>query len=205
MTHYDYIEHGGFAFTLILNEFKSAIVTITDESDLDNPAYLKALKEIHANLRYYTAVGVAEEYGFDPQWTVENYKDAALLVIQAYEQNIIDVSEKAYQRAIASRDWKPSPAKIPRPRNGVTPGYAYLMVDQNGLYKIGHSKDPSTRVKSVTSSTNRVTLVCQIETKDMRGLEWDLHKQFDAKWDHGEWFTLSPDDVEYIKSLAVQA
>jgi hypothetical protein len=41
-----------------------------------------------------------------------------------------------------------------------------------------------------------------IQTSDMRELERMLHARFADKRVDGEWFILTPEDVEYIKGLA---
>jgi hypothetical protein len=47
-----------------------------------------------------------------------------------------------------------------------------------------------------------VEYVCLIKTDDMYALEKQLQREYSDKNIKGEWFALSPADVEYIKGLA---
>jgi len=84
-------------------------------------------------------------------------------------------------------------------------GYVYLLEASIGLYKIGMAKDVTKRLGAFSGMPFEVSLICSIPCHNMRHLEKSLHFHFASKWVRGEWFALSPDDVEYIKSLAVQA
>jgi hypothetical protein len=80
-------------------------------------------------------------------------------------------------------------------------GYAYLA--QSGLqFKIGKSRNPQKRILQLsTASAHLITLVCSIATDDMTATESELHQRFADKRIRGEWFALSPDDVEAIKAM----
>lgn len=81
------------------------------------------------------------------------------------------------------------------------PGYVYL-VECNDFYKIGYSVNVENRIKSMQSgSPNTITLIHTIFTNDMRGLEKELHRKFAKKRALQEWFILSFEDIDYIKSL----
>jgi len=81
-------------------------------------------------------------------------------------------------------------------------GYVYLILADSGHYKIGRSVNPDDRMK-----TFQLTLPFEVEFEhivqcdDMVMLERELHQRFDHQRVNGEWFDLSPDDVDYIKSL----
>lgn len=81
-------------------------------------------------------------------------------------------------------------------------GYVYL-VECNFAYKIGIAKNVEQRIQNMqTAAPDEITLLCTISTDDMNGLEKELHTKFKDKRRIGEWFDLSPEDVEYIKGLA---
>ncbi len=68
----------------------------------------------------------------------------------------------------------------------------YIMLDSNtGLYKIGKSKYPRHREKTLQSEkpTIELVLICD------ENVEHKLHKEFSNKRVRGEWFKLSSDDI----------
>lgn len=93
---------------------------------------------------------------------------------------------------------------IQKPTRQLQFGYVYLLRGQNGLYKIGLSKDAERRLKNFEGLPFDVDYICVIESEDMRGLEASLHKRFAAKRVKGEWFDLDAEDVDYIRSLTLE-
>lgn len=80
--------------------------------------------------------------------------------------------------------------------------YVYLMWSDN-LYKIGISIDPERRRKAVEEGLLKpVLLICQFFTDRAWKIERGLHQRFASKRIKGEWFDLTPEDVEYIRGLA---
>ena len=81
------------------------------------------------------------------------------------------------------------------------------MLKMGPYFKIGISSNVQNRIKRLTATAlpYETSLVCLIKF-DTKGpalkLENSLHKRFADKRMNGEWFRLSPDDIEYIKSLA---
>jgi hypothetical protein len=81
-------------------------------------------------------------------------------------------------------------------------GYVYLLKSSTGFYKIGRSKQPTTRIK-----TMHVALPFEIETEhlieceDYIEAETLLHNEFKAKRMRGEWFALEESDVNEIKNI----
>lgn len=71
-----------------------------------------------------------------------------------------------------------------------------------GLYKIGLSKDVRARIKTLgVALPFEIEPIHTIKTDDMVTLEKELHAQFNEKRVRGEWFALTPEDVEYVRSL----
>lgn len=95
-------------------------------------------------------------------------------------------------------------ARINKPSSKPKAGYVYLIKEVNGAhYKIGLSNKPQDRFHTFGITLPfKVEPVCIIPTQDMQRLEETLHAQFADKNAGGEWFLLTPDDVEYIKGLA---
>jgi hypothetical protein len=88
------------------------------------------------------------------------------------------------------------------PYSGRLFGWVYFIEAENGLVKIGRSDNLKTRFSDLlTMSPVRLYLrhsVCA--TNYVKAESW-LHSQFAAKRDHGEWFALSSEELEWAKSL----
>jgi len=81
-------------------------------------------------------------------------------------------------------------------------GEVYLIRGENGRHKIGYSKDAENRAKTLSlSSCEKHELVHKFKCKNPQVKEQELHIYFSDKRCHSEWFDLSEDDVEYIKSF----
>jgi hypothetical protein len=81
-------------------------------------------------------------------------------------------------------------------------GYVYLLLAENGLYKIGKARDISARLQPFTVHfPMKWELVHSFKSDDYTKAEERLHTQFAATRDIGEWFRLTPADVEYIKAI----
>jgi hypothetical protein len=81
-------------------------------------------------------------------------------------------------------------------------GFVYLIKSEAGHYKIGRTTNIADRakvfgVKLPFDIEIEHTIVCSDYVK----AEQHLHEKFSAKRGQGEWFTLSEEDVAYIKSL----
>lgn len=89
--------------------------------------------------------------------------------------------------------------------NDSEPCYTYLMQDAtNGYYKIGMSKNPEYRERTLQSEKPTISLHCfkRFHTRqEARELEKHLHNRYAHKHIRGEWFSLSVIDVMDIKSL----
>lgn len=86
-------------------------------------------------------------------------------------------------------------------------GYVYLIKDvsMTGHYKIGKTRNPHDRLSTFgVKLPFEIETVCLIRCDRYHELESNLHRQFADKRVNGEWFNLSPEDVEYIKGLAYQ-
>lgn len=103
---------------------------------------------------------------------------------------------------LLNRPVKTRKQTAPRKRTS-TEGYVYLVQSVTGAYKIGRTIDPNNRLKTFNVKLPfEVEYVVTIKTPNMYQLETDLHNQFAEKRVNGEWFNLSPADVNYIKGLA---
>lgn len=82
--------------------------------------------------------------------------------------------------------------------------FVYLMHDtSNDFYKIGISKDPQYRERTLQSEKPTIEKICAKEfpTRQIaEALESALHKSFATKRIRGEWFSLTPDDIANVKA-----
>ena len=78
-------------------------------------------------------------------------------------------------------------------------GYVYIAASFNGLYKIGHTKDPVGREQRLnTASAESARMLCAWPCKDAPTAERILHSVFSEKCVRGEWFALEQEDIEYL-------
>ena len=83
-----------------------------------------------------------------------------------------------------------------------SPGFVYLIMAENGLYKIGKAKDLKKRLSPFSVEfPMKWELIYSFKSENYDAAEINLHSQFHDKREVGEWFRLSAEDVEYIKSI----
>lgn len=81
-------------------------------------------------------------------------------------------------------------------------GFVYLIKAVTGHYKIGRTKDISTRVNFfVVKLPFEIELIHHFEADDMRKAEAELHQMYKTQRVNGEWFNLADEDVAFIKSI----
>lgn len=81
----------------------------------------------------------------------------------------------------------------------------YLIKSLNeGVYKIGVSKNPSKRLKEVqTGNPSPVEIVQLYETNNAYKIEKALHNRYSHFNTHGEWFELSiKEEVSFLETCA---
>jgi hypothetical protein len=92
--------------------------------------------------------------------------------------------------------------KTCHPKKKDKPGYVYLIQSESGWYKIGKTSNPENRIRTFSVKLPfRVEYICLIKSNNMDELEMELHDYFKDQRIDGEWFELSIDDVDYIKSI----
>lgn len=81
-------------------------------------------------------------------------------------------------------------------------GYIYLVEGQPGRFKIGLSADPKTRIANLgVKLPFEIEVIHLISTDDMRRAERELHDQFRDRRLAGEWFDLTPEQVQSVKKI----
>lgn len=82
-------------------------------------------------------------------------------------------------------------------------GFVYLIRSDRGFYKIGHAKVTQKRMDRFhVKIPFEIELEHVIECVDRIKAERFLHKRYNSKRGNGEWFALTPEDVEWIKGIA---
>lgn len=74
--------------------------------------------------------------------------------------------------------------------------FVYLMRHTNGLTKIGRSKKPRAREKTLQAENPRLKMIFHCEAD--RSVESRLHQIFDSVRVRGKWFDLRPHHVKWI-------
>lgn len=80
-------------------------------------------------------------------------------------------------------------------------GFVYIIRNTKNWHKIGMTINLDQRFSSLRRKYGNFDVIHTIETFDMRNLEWGLHTKYREKCIYGEWFNLSPDDLDYLRSL----
>ena len=144
---------------------------------------LKAISLIYDHVSECAAVEFYLRHGYeycaDDQWTDGSFA----LVMRSY---LLTDAEK-----------DPPPKKQKRPDKRLRPTFIYVIRHQNGLYKIGQSKTPKARERTLQAEDPALDLILQMP--GVLGDELILHERFAPKRKRGEWFELSSADLEFIK------
>ena len=112
--------------------------------------------------------------------------------IEAYYNGSLE--ELAHQQRQAEKE--------SQKRNKKEAGNVYLILAENGLYKIGKAKNVSSRIQPFSVHfPMKWDLVHSFQSDSYSKAEAKLHEMFVDKRDVGEWFKLSPADVEYITAI----
>lgn len=88
-----------------------------------------------------------------------------------------------------------------RPSKKPRPGYIYLVraITPDNHYKIGLSKNPVTRIESMSVKLPfPIESIHQFPTNNMHIAERQLHERYADKRANGEWFQLTDQDVQDI-------
>ena len=113
--------------------------------------------------------------------------------LQRFAELLNCISRKTLQRTMD---------RIQQDFNEPAEGFCYLIRAENGLCKLGLSKNPRKRFMQIKgSSPVPVELVHVIATNQMNRLEYELHETFKAQRKTAEWFALDENDILNIKTF----
>lgn len=83
--------------------------------------------------------------------------------------------------------------------------YVYMMKDEvNGYHKIGISKNPNYRERTLQSEKPTIRLIAAKEypiRSIAEAIEMALHKTYETKRLRGEWFDLTDEDIDILKQV----
>lgn len=170
--------------------------------DMTDPEYIKAIRMAAAvwvdfrDFAPYAAQGAI--YVRSNRDVPEEFR--------AYREEFVKwLVEESQAEAVAYQErTKVIEARRAAERAAKVSGFVYLLKKEEGVYKIGKTVNVKNRGTEFSVKLPFATQYeCVITTTDRNTLEAELHQKFKAKRINGEWFALSPEDVEYIKGLAV--
>lgn len=94
--------------------------------------------------------------------------------------------------------------ELPKKKEEYLPreGYVYLMWAENGMHKIGISKNVEQRRKNIERDIPvRVNIIHSFRSKDYRAVERNLHQKYSRERIRYEWFLLSQEQVDEIAKI----
>lgn len=79
------------------------------------------------------------------------------------------------------------------------PGYIYVLKAENGLYKIGKTKNVKKRISAIkTASPVKIEIHLLFQSSDMNKAEGMLHEMFSEFREIGEWFRIGEKEFQRI-------
>lgn len=135
---------------------------------------------------------------------MESYVDTLGSLLDASNELVI---QKISENRIRREEWMESNKKanlkefLNQTRQGPEKqdSYIYLMSHVSGLTKIGFSKNPKKREKTLQAEDPQLKLIFKMSGPMYR--EKQLHSVFSDRRVRGEWFDLDGRHIEWIKSL----
>lgn len=220
MAHFALYSYKEFVFKITVGtgEYDGIVFhPTTSDFDFDNPEFMDAFKiawkafpiiEAHELLK-----GIVEnppgEIRHAPSSFLQEIIDRYALIQDSWQQaeyhirpepDVVVYVRECVQE-LTGRNKKEQERKIEQ-INSKTGGYVYLLQSPTKAYKIGRTRNPDNRLETFSVKLPfEVEYTCVIRCDDMYSLEKELHGRFADKRINGEWFNLSPEDVDHIKGL----
>jgi hypothetical protein len=169
------------------------------------------------------AMNIADTYNIDVLYTFNTYQDAirsmyeseGYLTIRANElQQNPDTNPVLIAKNVKGIKVIPflyhadlfqfifGDVELVQPEEGIN--YVYLMHNKrNNLIKIGKSKNPGHREKTLQAEEPEIMMIAVWKASDK--LESDLHRQYKHKRNRGEWFNLSFRELKNIRQFVAES
>lgn len=104
---------------------------------------------------------------------------------------------EVFYKTIHLRDYTPELKVLLKQKSS---DFVYLMIDEHtNLYKIGKSNNVSKRERTLAAQIPRIKTIHFFKQETV--FEKTLHNMYKDKRVRGEWFELTKEDVEFIKTL----
>lgn len=132
--------------------------------------------------------------------------EVAKLLIQDFYDNFTDEEIKKINKETEHHIYEQYAGQVSsnrkKQKNIKDSGYVYFLKADNGLIKIGRSKNLDKRLDHFTTKLPyKLKLVHQIKTNDTNKLEKHFHELYSNRRIRGEWFDLSNDTMQEIKDI----
>jgi hypothetical protein len=135
--------------------------------------------------------------------TLDGFKEARDFLLEMSEQQWIDI-KSAVQMLIPEYQDRPEPPKPPTAKHL---GYVYVIgqVGRPEYYKIGKTRNLGKRLSQLqVGSPVKLCIIHSVECSNYSYLEGLLHGRYASKRESGEWFHLTDDELDELKSLTVR-
>lgn len=121
---------------------------------------------------------------------------------RVWDKGKIELLIDVLQDSLKYYEFVPRTLKVNNPSSmSYKNGSVYLMKADNGVYKIGMSVNPVQRMLSLERTLPYdLELIHTIQSKRMKHLERYFHDLFKESRLKGEWFDLTPEQVEQFKN-----
>jgi len=152
----------------------------------------------------WEAFALAFVYGGFATFVLINAGNETKVVEKIIEVEIIKpaISLQPQEKKIQIFEQSPAGEKYFFIPNGLPCVYLIQDVSATGYCKIGLSSKLNNRLSSLkTGIPMELKVIHVIKTTNMKNTEKGLHARFANQRISGEWFDLSQEDVDYIKSL----
>lgn len=127
---------------------------------------------------------------FAPRSRFRAWGENALATVAEMAPNPLELIQALYEygKAEEAKAWR-------------CDGYVYVL-GGGGYFKIGRSKNPKSRVGTLAIQLPwPVYIIHTIPCQDHQESERELHRVFDSCRANGEWFKLTSEDLQRIKSI----
>ena len=185
-------------YSIKFTDLDDAIVTFNNEEEDDWYGHERGASfddiSIEIDLKNFCNL-TPDEFQRLQSWAVENAEVRMRAAIQKRNEKQAErdrLMEERNRRLEAER----------KANKNKRPGYVYLILAENGLYKIGKAKNITERMKPFSVEfPMRWELVHSFHSDNYTAAEMNLHEKFQDRRAVGEWFGLAPEDVAYITAL----
>lgn len=200
----------GHDFTLFYDGGRASGVVSREGANIDAPDYFEALRVAHLAYRYFIiSIFIKHHLGYrTEQFSKQECEHLLAKLAEFFNQSLLPIPGNYFTfydavKLRLSKIQEKERKQAKQSSSKTTNGFVYLIQSPTGYYKIGRTKDPNDRIATFSVKLPfEVEYVCVIQTSDMYSLETILHNRYAKQRVNGEWFQLTPEDVEYIKGLA---